>query len=94
MVSPTFAMELVTNWECLPGFPKTDTGIQALASAFLKICPDDRQAEWLCQAVLDGCTHSPTPIEMRRIYCQKFPPADGREDHQVDQSDRMASRRY
>jgi hypothetical protein len=86
------AMRLLTSLQCLRGYPQNEGALHGLAKGMSKICPDEEHAQWLVDAVLDGCAYCPTPIEMRRIYCQKFPPADGREDHQVDQSDRMASR--
>ena len=58
-----------------------------LARTLLKLCPDWEKAQWLVDKLLDGCSRRPTPLVMRRVYCQKFPPEDGIEPGAADLSD-------
>ena len=83
------SMQLIKPWKCLPGFPQNDDGIQALSERFAAIAGDKESGTWLSQKVLNGCARCPTPIEMRRIFARKFPPADGIEPNEADMYDLM-----
>ena len=84
-----YVMDIVEQWEFLPGVPKTDAGAVALAKGILKICPDTEKADWLSERVLDGCDRCPTRLGLRRIYAKRFKPADGVEPGAIDQTDIM-----
>jgi hypothetical protein len=71
---------LLEAWECLPGFPRTEPGRKALVKTALRLAAGPEQLLWLVDKVADSCERSPTPIQMRRIFCQKYPPADGTSD--------------
>ena len=84
------SIKLVRGWESLSlGFPKTPEGITALAKAFIDIAGTKEKGEWLSQKVIHGCSKCPTPIELRRIFSSKYPPADGKSVNDWDASDFM-----
>ena len=85
------ALKLVKKFECFGfSFPKTTEGITALAEKFMQITGDADKANWLCERVLNGCSRCPTPIELRRIFALKYPPADGIGANDCDLADFMA----
>lgn len=58
-----------------------------MARALLRICSDWDRANWLIDTCTDGCEQYPAPIVLRRIYCQKYEPADGIDWTKADRSD-------
>ncbi len=90
-MTKTKLTSLVYQMECLYGFPKSDDGILAITRVIHSLAGDspdsEQKAQWLIDRLLMGAPRFPTPIEMRRVYCQKYTPADGLEDTKVDLSD-------
>lgn len=83
-------MPLVWQLESMVGFPQKDSGLQSLARSIHELCGADiERGQWLIDCIRRGSVRIPAPIEMRRVYCQKYPPADGLEDSQVDISDHL-----
>jgi hypothetical protein len=83
-------MPLVYQLESMAGFPQSDAGLRSLAKSIYELCgPDTVRGQWLIDRIRKGSIRIPAPIEMRRVYCQKHPPADGLEDNQVDISDHL-----
>ena len=72
------ALKLVKKMESLGlGFPRTSEGIDSYAEQFMAITGTVERATWLVNRCLTGCPRCPTPIELRRIFELKSPPADG-----------------
>lgn len=65
----------------------TENAINGWALSLLELANDWTEAQWLVDKVRSGGQRRPAPIEMRRLFCQKFTPADGLEDDKVDISD-------
>jgi hypothetical protein len=77
-ITKSAALKLIKKLESLGlGFPRTQEGIEAFAGMFMSITGTLERAEWLVGRILIGCPRCPTPIEMRRIFDLKYPPADG-----------------
>jgi hypothetical protein len=81
------AITLIEQWETLQpySFPKTEAGVTGLAKSMLNLTgPDMARAEQFADLVLLVSPRCPTPLEMRKVYCQKWKPADGIEDSALD----------
>lgn len=86
----TTALKLVKKLESLGlGFPRTAEGIEAFTENFMAITGTVERATWLIGRMLAGCPRCPTPIEMRRIFELKYPPADGVGSNAADLSGLM-----
>ncbi len=78
------------TWELLPGPPLSAMALKGYALSLLEIAETWEQAEKLMELIRKGCDRRPTPIEMRRFYCEQIAePADGLKDWDVDQSEFM-----
>lgn len=89
-IKKTEAMKLVRSLESLGlGYPRTGEGFEALAEQFMAITGTVERAKWLVGRILTGCPRCPTPIEMRRIFELKYPPADGVGSNAADLSGLM-----
>lgn len=87
----TEALKIVKKFECFGySFPRTPEGVTALAEKFMQIAGDTEKAAWLSDRVLNGCSRCPTPIELRRIFALKYPPADGISANECDLADFMS----
>ncbi len=76
-ITASSAIKMVRRLESLGlGFPRTAEGLEALRDSFMAITGTVERATWLVGRVLAGCPRCPTPIEMRRIFETKYPPAD------------------
>lgn len=89
-ITKTAALKLIKKLESLGlGFPRTEEGIGAYAENFIAIVGTPERAAWLVARMLAGCPRCPTPIEMRRIFELKYPPADGVASNAADLSGLM-----
>ena len=86
-------LNYIPQLEFLAGYPRTEQGIDGLSRAFVRIVGTDDKAEWLINQIIDGCNRCPAPIEMRRIFARKYPPADGKSPADCDNFDLMDSGR-
>ncbi len=77
------AMDIMKNWG-LQYEPQSIEAWCARAKALINIVGTEEKALWLSDRVIEGCNHFPAPIELRRIFCDRYPPADGREPREVD----------
>ncbi len=84
---------LMEAWECLKGNPLTPSGWKGLAKTLLDLASDWDMAKRLVEKVRDGADWRPSPIEMRRVYCQFWKPADGREDNDFSLNEVMRGKR-
>lgn len=78
------ALSQVKRWECLGNPPKSDEASMALAETLLQICEDEEKLLWVVGRILQGATFCPKPIEIRRVYCKRYRPADGIEWQAAD----------
>jgi len=84
-----WALGQISQLSSLPGFPKDEHGVLGLADAYCRMVRNEtaehsilgrvNDADWLIRTVLDTCRYSPSPGQLRSIFCRYFAPADGTE---------------
>ncbi len=80
----TATLKLIEGWEGLSGSTLSPAGWKGLAKSLLELANTWGEAEYLIDKIRTGFERRPAPIEMRRVFCQKFKPADGIEDTDAD----------
>lgn len=81
-----WATEKLEELQSLPGFPRSDVSLEAVARQFLKIVRNEtlkhatlgpvNDVTWLMDLIMSESERFPIPVEMREIYERGFPSAD------------------
>lgn len=68
---------VVCMGETIPFFPKGDVSDELIADCLLEFVGSEEQLEWLVRAAIRSVAKYEGMPQLRRLFCSKFPPADG-----------------
>lgn len=74
-LTPQELLELISPLSCLRHFPAP----WSVAHLIGRMASSREQIEWLIEELLANYDEWPGPATVRRIFCQRFAPRDGRE---------------
>jgi len=65
-------------------YPTGEKARDEIALVLKRLCSTPAQLEWLVRQMIDGVGEWRGPVDLRRVYAQRFKPADGVEPEELD----------
>jgi hypothetical protein len=69
--------EILAELSLLKYFPSEPAARRAMVEMVCNMATHEDQVRWLVRRMMDVHNEWPGPVELRNLFCSRFPPADG-----------------